>query len=77
MTIIQENAFIRNISTDPFRDKLKPMERNTFILLTTTIGSIIGGYIPSLWNASLFSFSGVLLSALGGICGIWIGYTLG
>lgn len=38
------------------------------------IGSAIGGYIPNLWNASLFSFSSIILTAVGGVIGIWIGY---
>ena len=39
-------------------------------------GSTLGGLIPSLWNADMFSLSSVILSALGGFIGIWIGYTL-
>ena len=41
------------------------------------IGSIIGGYLPNLWNADLFSLSGILFSAIGGFLGIWLGYILG
>ena len=41
------------------------------------IGSSLGGYIPSLWGAGIFSVSGVLLSAVGGILGIWLGYRIG
>lgn len=40
------------------------------------VGSTIGGYIPTLWDASLFSVSGVFLAALGGFFGIWVGYTI-
>ncbi len=40
------------------------------------IGSAIGSYIPALWGDSLFSFSSVLLTAVGGILGIWLGYKL-
>ncbi|MDB5260449.1 MAG: hypothetical protein JWN37_680 [Candidatus Nomurabacteria bacterium] len=38
------------------------------------IGSTIGGFIPSLWGANLFSLSGVVLAAAGGFIGIWVGY---
>ena len=35
------------------------------------IGSTIGGMVPMLWHASLFSVSAVLLSTVGGVAGIW------
>jgi hypothetical protein len=53
------------------------MEKKTTIWIGMTAGSLLGSYLPSLWGGSLFSFSGVLLSALGGALGIWIGYTQG
>jgi len=40
------------------------------------VGSTIGGYVPVLWGASLFSFSAILFSTIGGILGIWIGYRI-
>lgn len=40
------------------------------------IGSAIGGYIPVLWGDSFLSISSVLLTAVGGIIGIYIGYRL-
>ncbi len=40
------------------------------------IGSTVGGIIPSLWGAGMFSFSSIILSALGGILGIWVGYKI-
>ena len=42
-----------------------------------TLGSIAGGYLPALWGGDLISFSSVLLSTVGGILGIWLGYTFG
>lgn len=53
------------------------MERKKLIRILMFIGSIAGGYIPALWGESMFSFSGVLLSACGGFLGIWLGYQLG
>ena len=38
------------------------------------IGSTIGGMIPSLWSAGMFSVSGVFLTAIGGFLGIYAGY---
>jgi hypothetical protein len=53
------------------------MEQKKLITMFMFIGSIVGGYIPSLWDASLFSMSSLFLSALGGFLGIWAGYKLG
>ena len=39
-------------------------------------GSIIGGMIPMLWNAGLMSMSGVVLSTLGGIVGVYLTYRI-
>ena len=41
------------------------------------VGSSIGGYVPVLWGGSMLSLSGVLLSMVGGLAGIWIGYRIG
>ncbi len=41
------------------------------------LGSTVGGYLPSLWGGSMLSLSGILLSFIGGIFGIWLGYRLG
>ena len=47
------------------------------IWLGVLIGSTIGGLIPALWGGDLMSYSGVLLSGLGGFVGLWIGYKMG
>jgi len=52
------------------------MEDKTIILMTTGIGSIIGGYIPTLWSSSPFSITSLLLSAVGGFFGIYVGYKI-
>jgi hypothetical protein len=41
------------------------------------IGSTIGNMLPLLWGGDAISVSGVLLSLVGGIVGIWAGYRLG
>ncbi len=38
------------------------------------IGSVIGGYIPSLLGADFLSMWGVLGSTLGAILGLWVAY---
>ncbi len=52
------------------------MASKFLVYLGMFIGSIIGGYIPILFGASLISYSSVLFSGIGGILGIWIGYKL-
>lgn len=52
------------------------MSRKTLIWIGMAVGSAAGGYAPLLWGASLLSFSSVLLSAVGGLVGIWIGFKL-
>lgn len=42
--------------------------------LAAGVGSTIGGFIPTLWGASLFSGWSVLLTAVGGIAGIYLAY---
>jgi hypothetical protein len=48
-----------------------------FIWLGLFVGSTVGGLIPELWGAGIFSFFSVMLSTLGGVAGIFIGYKLG
>ena len=52
------------------------MSPKFFVFLGMTVGSIIGGYIPTLFGVGLFSFTSVLTSGLGAMVGIWIGYQL-
>ncbi len=42
-----------------------------------SVGSAIGGYIPSLWGDNFMSFTSVILTAVGGLGGIWLGFQLG
>ena len=37
------------------------------------VGSTIGSFLPLLWGDSALSMSSILLSAVGGIFGIWAG----
>jgi predicted MFS family arabinose efflux permease len=37
------------------------------------IGSTIGGLIPEIWGGDMLSYSGVLLSGVGAVVGVWLG----
>lgn len=43
------------------------------IFLFLFIGSTVGSYLPLMWGGSLFSLTSVLLSAVGGLLGIYVG----
>ena len=53
------------------------MEQKKLIMFLMFVGSTLGGLIPSIWDASLFSLSSVIFSAIGGFLGIWLGYKIG
>jgi len=53
------------------------MNSKTLIWIGLFLGSIIGSFIPLLWGAGVFSFSSIILSAVGAFVGIWIGFKLG
>jgi len=53
------------------------MSRNQLIWILLTIGSLIGSYLPTLWGAGFLSISSVILSAVGGFAGIYLGFKLG
>ena len=52
------------------------MESRQLIWIGLFVGSTIGGFIPDLWGAGLFSLSSIFLSAAGGLLGIYVGYRL-
>ena len=46
------------------------------IYLCLFVGATSGGYIPALWQDSFFSFWSIVLSAVGGMIGVWIGFKI-
>jgi hypothetical protein len=40
------------------------------------VGGAIGGYIPTLWHDSLLSFWSIILSTVGGLFGVFVGYKI-
>ncbi len=53
------------------------MERKTLIWIGMFISSTIGSFIPGLWGAGVFSLWSIILSAVGGLAGIWFGFRFG
>jgi phage tail tape-measure protein len=49
------------------------MDSKKFIYLGMIVGGLIGSFAPALWGASELSMSSVILSAIGGLVGIWLG----
>jgi hypothetical protein len=52
------------------------MESKKLIWLGMFLGSFIGSYLPELWGAGMFSASSLVLGAVGGIIGIWLGFRI-
>jgi hypothetical protein len=52
------------------------MNSKSLIWIGMFVGSTIGGFVPILWGADFLSISSVVLTAVGGIIGIWIGFQL-
>lgn len=52
------------------------MDSKPFVWAGLFVGSTLGGYIPSLWGAGIFSFSGLIFSSVGALLGIWVGFKL-
>jgi uncharacterized membrane protein YeaQ/YmgE (transglycosylase-associated protein family) len=44
--------------------------------LCVTMGTIVGGYVPSAWGDSSFSLASVVLAAVGGVVGLWLALRL-
>ena len=45
----------------------------SYIWIGIFIGSTIGGLIPEIWGGDMLSYSGVLLSGVGAVAGLWLG----
>jgi hypothetical protein len=50
------------------------MNTKPVIWICLFAGSAIGQFVPYLWGAGGLSFSSIILSAVGGIAGVWVGY---
>ena len=52
----------------------RTMSTKTAIWLGATVGSTLGGMMPTIWGDSGFSTATILLSTAGGFLGIYLGY---
>lgn len=52
------------------------MRSNSSVWIGIFIGSTIGALIPKLWGGDLLSYSSVLLSGVGGLVGLWVGFRM-
>lgn len=46
------------------------------VMLGMVFGSLIGGWLPTLFGVGAFSLTSVLTGALGGVIGIWLTFRL-
>jgi len=52
------------------------MSRKTLIYVCMIVGTTAGGYMPMLWGDGLFSMTSVILTAVCGFLGIYVGFKL-
>ena len=52
------------------------MSSKFLMYLLITAGSVIGGYVPVLFGASLISFTSILGSGIGSLIGIYLSFKL-
>ena len=52
------------------------MSQKSAVMLGMIIGSLIGGYIPTIFGASFLSYSTIFFNGLGGIIGIIVAYKM-
>ena len=52
------------------------MNSKAIVWIFMAVGSTIGGAIPMLWNASVFSMWSLILGSFGAMLGIYVGFKL-
>ena len=52
------------------------MNSRPFVWVGMFVGSTVGGLIPNLWGAGILSMSGIILSGLGAMLGIYVGFKI-
>ena len=46
----------------------------SLVLLMATVGSVIGGWLPTLFGVGDLSGWGIFWGTIGGLAGIWVAY---
>ncbi len=52
------------------------MSTKTAVMIGAFVGSVIGGYIPTLFGASIFSFVSLVGSTIGAVIGIYAAFQI-
>ncbi len=52
------------------------MQSKQLIWIGMAVGSTIGGLIPDIWGADIFSISSIIFSGAGAIAGIYVGFKI-
>ena len=52
------------------------MNSRPFVWMGMFLGSLVGGYLPTLWGADVFSMSSIILSTVGALAGIYVGFKI-
>ena len=52
------------------------MNDKRLIMFGMIVGSVLGGWLPSLWGAGGFNMTSIVTSTVGGLAGIWAGWKL-
>ncbi len=52
------------------------MDMRHLIWIGAIVGSMVGGWLPTLWGSGLFSFTGIIGNTIGGLVGIYLGYKI-
>jgi hypothetical protein len=53
-----------------------PRAMRSVIGICVTMGTFVGGWLPSVWGDSGFSLVSLVAAALGGLAGLWCGLRL-
>jgi hypothetical protein len=51
------------------------MDSKKLLWLGVAVGGMVGAYMPGIWgDADVFGMASIILSALGSLIGLWLGY---